>query len=138
MNILDQSVELAYSLLPKAKNNRNTKNKFFHFAFGYRKNKLIGIGQNNPEKTHTQAILLAKRFNTEDDEIYPYLHAETDLVSRLWGKYYIDSHLKIVVVRLNKRGQLRNSKPCEKCDLVLNALDINKIWWSTDNGFEQK
>ncbi len=136
MNILNQSVELAYSLLPKAKSNRNTKNKFFHFAFGYNKNKLIAIGQNNPEKTHTQALLLAKRFNTDTD--HPYLHAETDLISRLWGKYYIDNHLKVVVVRLNKRGQLRNSRPCEKCSMVLDALDITKIWWSTDYGFEKQ
>lgn len=136
MNIIDQSLDIALSLLPKAKQNRNTRNKFFHFAFGYKKNKLIAIGQNNPEKTHTQALLLAKRFNIDSE--HPYLHAETDLISKLWGKYYIDDSLKMVIVRLNKRGQLRNSKPCDKCDTVLRALDINKIWWSTDYGFDKQ
>jgi hypothetical protein len=135
MNIVDQSFEIALSLLPKAKMNRSTKNKFFHFAFGYKKNKLLAIGQNNPEKTHTQALLLSQRFNIDND--YPYLHAETDLISRLWGKYYIDSTLKMVIVRLNKHGQLRCSKPCEKCEQIINALDIKKVWWSIDNGFNK-
>jgi hypothetical protein len=136
MNILNESVDIALSLLPKAKNNRNTKNKFFHFAFGYKKNRLLAIGQNNPEKTHTQALVLAKRFNMDTD--HPYLHAETDLISRLWGKYYIDNSLKIVVVRLNKRGELRCSKPCEKCEHILSALGINKVWWSIDYGFDKQ
>jgi hypothetical protein len=135
MNILDQSLDIALSLLPQAKEERNTKNKFFHFAFGYRKNKLLAIGQNNPEKTHAQAFRLAKRFNTDLE--YPYFHAETDLISRLWGKYYIDSSLKMVIVRLNKRGELRRSQPCERCQRIIQSLSINKLWWSIDNGFNK-
>lgn len=135
MNILDQSFDIALSLLPKAKQARNTKNKFFHFAFGFRKNKLLAIGQNNPEKTHTQALLLSQRFNLDTD--HPYLHAETDLISRLWGKYYIDSSMRMVVIRLNKRGELRCSKPCERCEQIIQSLGINKIWWSIDNGFNK-
>lgn len=133
MNILDQSFEIALSLLPKAKDDRITKNKFFHFAFGYKKNKLLAIGQNSPEKTHPQALVLAKRFNVNLD--YPYFHAETDLISRLWGKYYIDNNLRMVIIRLNKRGQMRCSKPCHRCDQIIKSLGISKIWWSTDNGF---
>lgn len=136
MNILDQSVDIALSLLPKAKQDRMTKNKFFHFAFCYKKNKLLAIGQNNPEKTHTKALLIAKRFNTDID--YPYFHAETDLISRLWGRVYIDNSLKFVVLRLNKRGHLRCSKPCHRCEQILNCLGINKIWWSIDNGFNKQ
>lgn len=135
MNIINQSIDVALSLLPKAKQQRNTKNKFFHFAFGYHKNKLLAIGQNNPEKTHTQALLLAKRFNINSP--YPYLHAETDLISKLWGKYYIDASLSVVIIRLNKRGVLRNSQPCNKCAKILHALDVQKIYWSIDNGFNK-
>lgn len=135
MNIIKQSIDVSLSLLPKAKNFRNGKNKFFHFAFGYHKSKLLGIGQNNPEKTHTQALKFAKRFHTNTE--YPYLHAETDLISRLWGKYYIDSSLSIVIIRLNKHGYLRNSKPCDKCQKILDALGIEKLYWSTNNGFNE-
>lgn len=135
MKIIDQSYNIALSLLPKAKENRCTKNKFYHFAFGYRKNNLLAIGQNNPEKTHTQALVLSKRFNTDSE--YPYLHAETDLISRLWGKYYIDENLKMIVIRLNKRGELRYSKPCKNCSKIIRALGIKKVCWSIDNGFNR-
>lgn len=135
MNIIKQSLDISLTLLPKAKQHRNSRNKFFHFAFGYHKSKLLGIGQNNPEKTHTQALKLAQRFNT--DTAHPYLHAETDLISRLLGKYYIDSSLTIVIIRLNKHGQLRNSKPCERCQKILDALGIEKLYWSTNNGFNE-
>lgn len=135
MNIVDQSLNIAISLLPKAKQIRNSKNKFFHFAFAYKKNKLLAIGQNNPEKTHTQALRLAQRFNINSK--YPYLHAETDLISRLWGKHYIDNNLSMVVIRLNKNGKLRNSKPCDRCQKIINALDITDIIWSIDGGFNQ-
>lgn len=134
MNIIDQSIDISLSLLPRAKVIRQTKNKFFHFAFGFKKNKLLAIGQNNPEKTHTQALMLSRKFfNTEME--HPYLHAETDLISRLWGKHYVDSSLRVVVVRLNKRGELRCSKPCEKCSQILDVLGVKKIWWSEENGF---
>lgn len=135
MSILDQSLDIALSLLPKAKQARNTKNKFFHFAFGFRKNRLLAIGQNNPEKTHTQALILSQRFNLDTE--HPYLHAETDLISRLWGKYYIDGSMKMVIIRLNKRGELRCSKPCEKCEQIIRSLGINKVWWSIDDGFNK-
>jgi len=135
MNIIKNSIQISLSLLPKAKNARNSKNKFFHFAYAYRKNKLLAIGQNKPDKTHTQALKIANRFNT--DSTYPYLHAETDLISRMWGKHYIDSTLKIVLVRLNKHGQLRNSKPCLKCQQILEALEIEKVYWSIHDGFNK-
>jgi hypothetical protein len=137
MNIIDQALDISLTLLPKARKSRNGKNKFFHFAYGFRKNKLLAIGQNNPEKTHTQAFLIAKRFNDDVGLEHPYLHAETDLISRLWGKHYIDNSLKIVIVRLNKRGELRCSKPCDRCEQILKALNIHKIWWSIDNGFNK-
>jgi len=134
MNILEQSVLTADVLLPKVYPTRK-RNKMFHFAFGYHKNKLLAIGQNNPEQPSAKALRLSKRFQTNLK--YPYMHAETDLISRLWGRHYIDSSLKVVVVRLNRLGELRQSKPCGRCDKVLKALGVNKIWWSTSHGFNQ-
>jgi hypothetical protein len=134
MQILEQSLAIAETILPKIYPTRK-KNKIFHFAFGYKKNKLLAIGQNDPEQPSVKALRLSKKFHTNLK--YPYLHAEADLISRLWGKHYIDSKLKVVVVRLNRHGELRQSKPCKRCDKILKALDVNKIWWSTENGFSQ-
>jgi len=136
MCIISQSLGIAQSILPKACEQRKKNKICFHFAFGYKKNKILAIGQNNPEKTSAKALRLSKRFNT--DIKYPFLHAETDLISRLWGKHYIDNNLKVVVIRLNKNGELRNSKPCRRCDKILQALDVTKIWWSVNDGFNKQ
>ena len=133
MSILSESVDIARSILPEAVDKRKSKNKIFHFAFGFKKSKLIAIGQNNPDKTHTKALKLSQKFNTNIK--YPYLHAETDLVSRLWGKCRIDNRLRVVVLSLNHNGELRNSKPCQRCRKILTALDVTKLWWSNENGF---
>jgi deoxycytidylate deaminase len=137
MNIISQSIDIALRLLPSAKSQRSSRNKFFHFAFGYDKNKLVGIGQNNPEKINAKALKLARKFNIEAYQEFPYLHAETDLISKLWGRHYIDNSLKVVILRLNKRGELRNSCPCEKCAKIMTALNINDIYWSTEDGFTE-
>lgn len=137
MNIISQSIDIALRLLPSAKSQRSSRNKFFHFAFGYDKNKLVGIGQNNPEKINAKALKLARKFNIEAYQQFPYLHAETDLISKLWGRHHIDNSLKVVILRLNKRGELRNSCPCEKCAKIMTALNINDIYWSTEDGFTE-
>jgi hypothetical protein len=131
MNILEQSYNISLDLLPKAKQARNTKNKFFHFAFAYKKNKLLAIGQNNPEKTHTQALMLSKRFLNEETD-YPYLHAETDVISKLWGKYYIDNTIKLVIVRLNKRPKnFFDHKHFNVKSIFWVIIWVNLIGWYT-------
>lgn len=135
MNIKQNSLAMSLSLLPKAMQARNTKNKFFHFAFCFQKNKLLAIGQNNPEKTHTQAMLLSKKFGITNR--YPYHHAETDALAKIWNKHYINNNVSLVIIRLNKHGQLRNSKPCTRCNKIIKSLGINKVYWSIDNGFNK-
>ena len=49
ISIIKQSIEIAESILPTAYDARK-KNKVFHFAFGFKKKQLIGIGLNRPEK----------------------------------------------------------------------------------------
>ena len=133
--IFSTSIEIATDLLPEAKLERSTKNKFFHFAFGFHRNRLIAIGQNNPEMITAKSYFMRQRFNV--DSKYPYIHAEVDMLSKMWGKYHIDSRLRVVVIRLNKKGELRDSKPCSKCSSILDALNVTKVWWSTNDGFSE-
>jgi len=135
MKIQKQSIVIANSMLEKAKRSRISKNKFFHFAFAFKKSKLIAIGQNNPEKTNARAFRIAKHFGIKLH--YPYLHAETDLISKLITGSHADDSISLVIIRLNKNGQLRNSKPCKRCSHILNALNFNKVYWSTDYGFRK-
>ena len=131
--IVDKSVQLSLSLFPQAYSKKRGY-RTFHFAFGCKKNELLAIGQNDPDKPSGKALKFARMFNTRQTMAYPYLHAEIDVVSRLWGKVHIDNNIKIVVVRLNKTGQLQNSKPCKSCKTVLDALGVEDVWWSTNEG----
>ena len=130
---VDKSVQLALSLFPEAYSEKRGY-RTFHFAFGWKKNKLLAIGQNYPDKPSGKALRFPRMFKTPHTIAYPYLHAEIDVVSRLWGKVYIDNNIKIVVIRLNRTGQLQNSKPCKSCKTVLDALGVEDIWWSTNKG----
>lgn len=109
-------------------------NKVYHFAFGWRKNDLIAVGQNKMDYESPKALWFAKRFNNEKQIKYPYLHAEVDLVSKMWGKFHINSSIKIVVVRVNKNGELKNSKPCDSCMNILDTLGVTRLCWSDEKG----
>lgn len=106
----------------------------FHFAFLWKKNMLISSGQNNPNKPSAKAAYFANRFNLEKQKKYPYLHAELDAISKVWGKIYIDGKFSLVSLRLSGKGILRNAKPCKNCQHTINSIGINDVYWSSDNG----
>lgn len=78
---------------------------------------------------------IGDRFGIKKFQDYPYLHAEIDAISKLWGKYYIDGSETLVVVRLHKNGKLAIAKPCVHCMPVLEALNIKKIYWTSEKGW---
>jgi hypothetical protein len=130
MKIIEKSIKLTRELFDEVYDSKKQKN--WHFAFAYRKNKLLAIGQNNMRCPEGTAFKFAKKFST--NQLFPTRHAEVDLISRLWGKLYIDSSIKLVIIRLNRFGEMQNSKPCKHCQIVLDALNIKKIYYSTVEG----
>lgn len=130
--VVNKSVEMAYSLFPQAYALR-TKYQTFHFCFSWQKRQLLAIGQNNPKVESAKARKLAVHFNNKHKQKYSYLCAETDCIARLWGKIRIDSGITLVVIRLNKHLQFKNSKPCKDCQAIIRALGITKVWYSTTN-----
>ena len=132
---IDKSISLALKLFPSTyQNAADWGRKVFHFTFVYKRNKLISIGYNNTQKINNKSLKFANRFGIEHWKEYPYVHSELDAISRMWGRTYIDSSMKFVCLRLNKYGKFNNSKPCRNCTTVLNALNINKVYWSDSEG----
>ena len=131
--MLERSIHLARSLFPDVYDERK-KYRTFHFSFAWRSRQIISIGQNYPDNTNAKAMRFAKRFGNRKQMEYPYLHAEVDMLSKLWGRYYIASKMKVVVLRLNSKGELKNSKPCVGCSNIFSALGVGKIWYSTNTG----
>jgi hypothetical protein len=46
----------------------------------------------------------------------------------------IDSNWSIVVMRINRKGLILGSKPCENCEKLLSAVGLTHIYHSNDNG----
>lgn len=121
------ALSIAVSLHQKAE-----PKKFCHFSFIYRRNKLLSIGQNYPYKESPKALYLAKMFNLLPLMKYPMLHSEMDAVSKLIGKVNLNG-LDIVNIRLSNSG-LRNSKPCRKCQPIINGFNLH-CYYSMEGGF---
>ncbi len=113
-----------------------TKNSTWHFAFAYKRNKLLAIGQNDMSRPDCKALKFAKKFGG-DHVKWPTRHAEIDVICRLWGRTYIDRTIKLILIRLNKFGELGNSKPCYKCQVILDALNVNKIYFTIKGKIEK-
>jgi hypothetical protein len=95
---------------------------------------MICFSQNNPIKTHARAYRIGEKFNLPKYKEFPFVHAESHLISKLLDRYNtIDSNWSIVVMRINRKGIILGSKPCENCEKILSAVGLNTIYYSNDN-----
>lgn len=99
------------------------RNKPVHFCAAV-SNKVVVIARNLWGKTTGNAE--ARRF-------YPYvdqLHAE--FLACKHFEYSIDS---VYVLRMNREGELRNSKPCKYCMEYLKFKKVKNLVYSVECGF---
>ena len=91
-------------------------------AFIYdKKGTLLSIGKNSYIKTHPLQAKIAAKVG-QPNRIY--LHAEIHALTRLSES---DVPRKIVVVRLDKNGQPRLSRPCAVCQEALRMYGITEV-----------
>ena len=109
--------------------NNNQSRPTFHYAFAIKKNRIIEIGKNNPNYPSFKALNLGRTYNIEKWKNFPYLHAESDLITKL-QKDEINRHLEILSIRINRHGEFRLAKPCQNCQNLLSQLNIQKVSWS--------
>lgn len=107
----------------------------YHYAAAFDGTKLIAFTQNNPIKTHAGAYRIGESFNLPKYKEHPFYHAESHLISKLLDRYNtIDSNWSVVVMRINRKGIILGSKPCENCDKLLNSVGLTDVYYSTDDG----
>lgn len=107
----------------------------YHYAAAFDGNKMICFTKNNPVKTNTRAYRIGERFNLPKYKEFPFVHAESHLVSKLLDNYNtIDPNWTICVLRINRKGLILGSKPCCNCDKILNAVGLTQVYYSTDCG----
>lgn len=130
MKIIQKTIRKAYQNWNPIKEIR-----CYHYAAAYDGTKIIGFTQNNPIKTHTGAYRIGEDFNLPKYKEHPFYHAESHLISKLLDRYNtIDPNWTICVLRINRKGLILGSKPCENCSKLLNAVGLNDVYYSTDDG----
>ena len=130
MKIINKTIRKSYNNWNPCKEIR-----CYHFSAAFNGNKLICFTQNNPIKTHAGAYRIGEDFNLEKYKEFPYYHSESRLISKLLDKYNtIDANWSVVVMRINRKGLILGSKPCENCNKLLNAVGLQDIYYSTDEG----
>jgi len=92
---------------------------FKHGACLVYKNKIIAQGYNK------------YIYNKVNDKQRRYtIHAEVDCVAKIPPKAFDSTKLELYVVRINKQGDLKDSKPCNNCYNFLIRRNIHKIFFS--------
>lgn len=130
MKILDKTIKKAYRFWKPCKEIRT-----YHYATAFDGNKMICFAQNNPIKTHAGAYRIGENFNLPKYKEFPFFHSESHLISKLLDKYNtIDPSWSVVVMRINRKGLILGSKPCENCNKLLNSVGLTNIYYSTDCG----
>ena len=127
MKILRKALKLSYERFKP-----NPFQRRYHFTIAFDGNKPILICQNNPIKINHKAYKIGQQFNIQTYQDFPYVHSESYLISKLLDRYNsIDTNLSIVNVRINRQGRILLSKPCENCQKILDAVGLDKIYWTT-------
>lgn len=126
MKILDKTIKRAY---------KNWKPhsliRCYHYAAAFDNNKMIAFAGNNPINFSAKAFRMGEKFNISTYKKFPFVHAESHLVSKLLDRFdSIDTNWKIVVLRINREGRILLSKPCLNCQKILNVVGLTKIYWS--------
>ena len=130
MKIIHKTIRKAYQNWSPCKEIR-----CWHYCGAFDGTKMIGFAQNNTLKTHTGAYRIGESFNLPKYKEHPFFHAESHLISQLMDRYNtICSNWSIVVMRINRRGLILGSKPCENCDKLLKAVGLNDVYYSKDDG----
>lgn len=96
-----------------------------HTAAVVYKNKIIAVGCNST-KTHP----IQAKYGRNSKSIY--LHAEVHAMIKATALIGVDKlrYCDLYVIRLGKKGELLNSKPCSGCQRMIDDLQFRKVYHS--------
>ena len=107
---------------------------FLHFSFFIQDNKIIELGMNRTEFSFYKDKLQFFGYPNGSNR-----HAELDCYFKSKGHpdFDLDFPFECVNIRLNRKGQLRNSAPCSVCAENLFTFGATHVYFTTENGFEK-
>ena len=123
--VINKAIEMAHVLCPI--NWKNVNNS--HIAFLVKKNKIVKVGWNR-KRTHPEI----SKHPYHDG--YVGTHAELDVILK-HGIDNINDH-SMIVLRVDRKGKLANSKPCIGCLSLLKSYNIDNVFFSNTDGKIEK
>ena len=94
--------------------------EFKHAACVFKGKRIFGIGRNVQYKTHPSG-----------SGPYCTMHAEVAAITQAKNFFWPEkdlSGLSIFVMRVNKRGEIKFSKPCEDCMRLIRQYGLSPYW----------
>ena len=119
--IISRTVDIAMALCPL-----NLEHRCSHIAFLIRCGKIVHIGTNSC-KSHPETLKYAYK-----DHQKVGIHAELSVCMKS-GKENLKDY-EMVVLRVDRKGNLANSKPCCGCQSVIKQFNIGEVWYSDSKG----
>jgi len=119
-SVINKAIQIARSLCPTNRENKNS-----HIAFLIKSNLIEKIGTNK-KRTHPEIK------NHPYHEGYVGIHAELDCILKLDKEDLSD--YKMLIIRVDRNGNLNMSKPCPGCLSLLNQFNIKEIKYSDAAG----
>jgi tRNA(Arg) A34 adenosine deaminase TadA len=123
--VIKKAIDIAHALCPT--NWKNVNNS--HIAFLVKKNKIVKIGWNR-KRTHPEI----SKHPYHDG--YVGTHAELDVILKS-GLEDLNDH-SMIVLRVDRKGRLANSKPCPGCLSLLKSYNVDEVFYSDTEGNIEK
>lgn len=117
--------ERLFRLVESVKDYRGT-----HITFALKKRKVIAVGKNNRNKTHTTNTLLNHVDETTGKHFGATTGTHSELSCLLKLKRQVCNDLVFVNIRINHHGELTMSKPCPACMDMFEQVGFKKIYYS--------
>jgi deoxycytidylate deaminase len=116
--------------------------EFIHYSFIVQGNRILGYGVNRSADPLIhwgyrcdRSDELPHRRHRRWEEYRPKIHAEIDDYRKVKSIIDHNKGFDIINIRLNRKGELRDSKPCKSCFHLLTELGCSKFWYSSEIGF---
>ena len=122
MNIstLNKLVDLSYKII------HLPSGRFRHFSYIVRRNKIICIGVNCSEKTHTLSYKFGYRF--------PRIHSELAAIVRFPHSPEFLTKCALVNIRIGRSKKILLSKPCRFCTKLISVFGLKEVYYSNQSG----
>jgi hypothetical protein len=131
-SILKQCLSIAHSTIEK----HPQYNFYLHWSFIVQRNKLMGYATNDAGSDVPVHLGYQSRLK---GEYQAKRHSEWNCYRRVKGILVPGKSFEIVNIRLNKKGQIKNSQPCSCCFSFLKEMcDCSHCYFTTDEGIWAK